>query len=157
MNAQTLTSRQTRFVSAYTSSIALFNATKSCRLAGYSEKSCRDTGYENLRKPHIRAAIEERLEAAFDANEITIEKVLRDLEMTFICAMRDGKYHSALRAIELQGKYLGIFSTRFKNTNETLLGDVSDTELVEMLVSLLQQSRPEVLAPLRAVLDKDDP
>ncbi len=117
----------------------------------------RDSGYGNLRKPHVRAAIEERLEAAFDANEITIEKVLRDLEMTFICAMRDGKYHSALRAIELQGKYLNMFSERFKNTNETLLDEVSDKELVEMLVSLLRHSRPEILAPLRAVLDQETP
>ena len=61
----------------------------------------------------------EQLEAAFDSNEITIEKVLRDLEMTFTCAMRDGKYHSALRAIDLQGKYLGMFSTKFKQALES--------------------------------------
>jgi len=80
MHARPLPPRQERFVGAYTSNVALFNATKSCRLAGYSEKSCRDTGYENLQKPHIRAAISERFEAAFDANELTVEKVLHDLE-----------------------------------------------------------------------------
>ena len=156
--ALALTDRQARFVDAYTSNVALFNATKACRLAGYSEKSSRYSGYENVRRPHVRAAIAERLEAAFDVNELTIEKVLADLEMARICAMRDGKYHSALRAVELQGKYLHMFSTRFKNTNEMLLGEVSDSELVEMLVPLLRHNRigSEVLAPLRAVLDRDE-
>ena len=155
--AQALTDRQERFVDAYTSNVALFNATKACRLAGYSEKSSRHSGYENVRRPHVRAAIAERLEAAFDVNELTIEKVLADLEMARICAMRDGKYHSALRATELQGKYLHMFSTLFKNTNETPLGKVSDTELLEMLVPLLRHTRmgPEALASLRAALDQD--
>ena len=155
--ALALTDRQARFVDAYTSNVALFNATKACRLAGYSEKSSRYSGYENVRRPHVRAAIAERLEAAFDANEITIEKVLADVEHARICAMRDGKYAAALRAVELQGKYLHMFSTRFKNTNETPLGEVSDTELVELLVPLLRRARmgPEVLASLRAALDQD--
>ena len=62
---------------------------------------------------------------------------------------------AAIRAVELQGKYLKMFSTRFKNTTETLLGDVGETELVELLVPLLRHGRPEVLATLRAALDQD--
>jgi hypothetical protein len=83
------------------------------------------------------------------------QKVLHDLEMARRDAMRDGKLHASLRAIELQGKYLHMFSPRFKNMNETPLEEVSDTELLELLVPLLRHGRPEVLATLRAALDQD--
>ena len=125
MDAQSLTPRQERFVSAYTSNVALFNATKSCRLAGYYERSSRDTGYENLRKPHIKKAITEKFEAAFDANELTFQKVLGDLEMTRRFAMSEGKYGAALRATALQGKYLSMFSTKFQHSHEIPLEEAS--------------------------------
>ena len=154
--AQPLTPRQERFVGAYTSNIALFNATKSCRLAGYSEKGCRDTGYENLRKPHIREAISQRFEAAFDSNELTIDKVLQDLEMIRRVAIRKGDLRAALRAIELQGKYLGMFSSRFKAVGETQTFDeAGDAELVQTLVGLLASTNlaPEILLQLKAARD----
>lgn len=36
------------------------NATESAKRAGYSEKTCSEMGCENLKKPHIKAYIDER-------------------------------------------------------------------------------------------------
>jgi|GEM_PF-4658436 len=57
------TEKQRQFVLAYIGE-ARFNATEAARLAKYdgSDETLRAIGYENLTKPHIRAAIDEILE-----------------------------------------------------------------------------------------------
>lgn len=58
-----LTVKQQAFVNAYTDKMCWGNATAAARAAGYkgSEGTLAQTGYENLRKPEILAAIQERL------------------------------------------------------------------------------------------------
>lgn len=53
-----LNERQKRFVDNY---IATANASEAARRSGYSERTARVIGQENLLKPAIRTAIEERL------------------------------------------------------------------------------------------------
>ena len=53
-----LTAKQRKFVNEY---VVSGNATQSAIKAGYSEKTARVTGQENLLKPAIKKAIEERL------------------------------------------------------------------------------------------------
>lgn len=55
-NLQKLTPKQHAFVAAYLGSCK-GNATKAAIEAGYSPKTATATGAENLRKPHIQAAI----------------------------------------------------------------------------------------------------
>ena len=57
------TEKQRQFVLAYIGE-ARFNATEAARMAKYdgSDETLRAIGYENLTKPHIRAAIDEILE-----------------------------------------------------------------------------------------------
>lgn len=65
-----LTVKQRRFVEAYLGP-ANFNASKAARLAGYSEKTARVIGLENLTKPAIEAAIQDGLaRLAMPANEV---------------------------------------------------------------------------------------
>lgn len=54
---QKLTEKQKRFADYY---IETGNATKAAVKAGYSRKTAKETGYENLTKPHISSYIEER-------------------------------------------------------------------------------------------------
>ncbi len=54
-----LTNKQKTFINAYLANG--FNATQAAIKAGYSEKTARQIGSENLTKPVIRAAIDERL------------------------------------------------------------------------------------------------
>lgn len=53
-----LTEKQKRFADYY---IETGNATESAVRAGYSEKTAKEMGYENLTKPHIKSYIDERL------------------------------------------------------------------------------------------------
>lgn len=63
------TDKQTRFVQEY---CVDFNATQAAIRAGYSEKTAGQMGHENLKKPEIKQAIEERLEQlAMSAAEAT--------------------------------------------------------------------------------------
>jgi phage terminase small subunit len=64
-----LTDKQQRFIDEYLSNG--FNATQAAISAGYSEKTARSIGCENLTKPNIRAAVDARLaESAMSANEV---------------------------------------------------------------------------------------
>ncbi|AHJ33679.1 terminase small subunit [Lacticaseibacillus paracasei] len=53
-----LTAKQKKFVDSY---IADSNATKAALEAGYSKRTARFAGAENLTKPNIKAAIDERM------------------------------------------------------------------------------------------------
>lgn len=70
-----LTIKQQRFADEYIKSL---NATRSAIAAGYSEDSAYSIGSENLRKPEVRAYIDEKLkEAAISADEAV--KLLGDI------------------------------------------------------------------------------
>lgn len=55
-----LNKRQKDFVNYY---LISWNATEAAKQAGYSEKTAASMGYENLRKPEIKAYIHERTHA----------------------------------------------------------------------------------------------
>ena len=64
-----MTYKQQRFIEEFPVD---FNATAAAKRAGYSEKTAHAIGWENLRKPEIRDAIDERLdELSLGAAEIT--------------------------------------------------------------------------------------
>ena len=71
-----LTLKQRRFIDAY---IETGNATEAARKAGYSEKTARFVGAENLTKPNIRQAIQARLDAMESAKTATPEEVMQHL------------------------------------------------------------------------------
>jgi len=63
-----LSKKQSAFVELY---LTHWNATKAAILAGYSERSARSIGSENLTKPDIQAAIQARLaELTMSADEV---------------------------------------------------------------------------------------
>lgn len=62
-----LSPKQQLFVAHYCES---WNATKAAIAAGYPEKSAYAIGAENLRKPQIAAAVQERLDAIMPAGEV---------------------------------------------------------------------------------------
>lgn len=71
-----LTGKQQRFVEEY---LVDLNATQAAVRAGYSPKTAEAIGYENLRKPQIREAIEQARAERSERTEITQDMVLREL------------------------------------------------------------------------------
>ena len=64
-----LTNKQRIFIERY---CIHFNGAKACREAGYSEETAKEIACENLTKPHIKNAINERLkELSMSAEEAT--------------------------------------------------------------------------------------
>ena len=75
-----LTSKQQRFVEEY---CVDWNCTQAAIRAGYAKKSAHASGWENLRKPEIKSAIDARLkELSLSAGQVT--KLISDIAQTSI-------------------------------------------------------------------------
>lgn len=71
-----LTDKQRRFVDEY---LVDLNATQAAIRAGYSQKTARQIGDENLSKPDIAKAVQEAQAARSKRTEVTQDMVLREL------------------------------------------------------------------------------
>lgn len=71
-----LTPKQSRFVDEY---LVDLNATQAAIRAGYSEKTAYRTGADNLKKPQIAEAIQERMNRRSERTEITADFVLQGI------------------------------------------------------------------------------
>ena len=72
----TLTARQKKFCDEY---LISGNATDAAIKAGYSPKTAKQTGSENLAKPDLRAYIDEQLEKLHSAKIADAEEVMKYL------------------------------------------------------------------------------
>ncbi len=116
-----LTPKQILFIDQY---LIDLNATQAAIRAGYSSRRADAIGYENLRKPEIALAIQAAMEARQARTHITADGVLAGLEAVKSDAMRpkDGggmvNPQAALKALELQGKHLGLWRERVEVTGK---------------------------------------
>lgn len=106
-----LTPKQERFVQEY---IVDRNATQAAIRAGYSEKTAGVIGSENLDKPNIAGEIAKRTKVIAEKVEITQERVVEALaSMGFHDVALDTlRPADKLKALELLGRYLGMFTER---------------------------------------------
>ena len=81
-----LTAKQQRFVEEY---LVDLNATQAAIRAGYSQKTARDIGCENLTKPNIASAITEKMKALSERTEITVDDVVKELALLGFANMLD--------------------------------------------------------------------
>jgi phage terminase small subunit len=110
--ADELTGKQKLFVSEY---LKDFNATRSAIAAGYSAKTAAVIGHELLRKPKIQEAIRKHVDAALDADKITLKKIIVDeLKKTAL----DDESRDRIKALELLGKYLSLFTDKVEISGE---------------------------------------
>ena len=75
-----LTDKEFLFANYYIGE-AQFNATEAAKSAGYSERSARQIGYENLTKPYIQAYIQDKTETNLEKLGITQERVIAEIAM----------------------------------------------------------------------------
>ena len=127
-----LNERQKRFCDYY---IETLNATESAIRAGYSENTASETGYENLRKPHIKKYIEERMNQKDPERIASQDEVLEYLtsvmrgnikeECVVVEGCGEGISRASImekqvspkdrnKAAELLGKRYGIFVEKIK-------------------------------------------
>ena len=102
-----LTIKQRKFADEY---IKTGNATQSAIKAGYSKKTARQVGAENLTKPNIKSYIDERMkqleeEAIADQAEVLkyLTRVLRDEEREDVL-VNVGNYEQEIQSMKVSAK-----------------------------------------------------
>jgi phage terminase small subunit len=104
-----LNAKQDRFCREY---IIDLNATQAAIRAGYSKKTARATGCENLTKQNIATRIKELQSTANKKSEITAEYVLQGIRAIAEGPEDTVRNGDRLKAFELLGKHLVLFSDR---------------------------------------------
>lgn len=104
-----LTERQRRFIDYY---IETGNATESAKLSGYSEKTAKQIGAENLSK--LNLYIKEKLDAKQDERIASQDEVLRYLTSVMRGEIKDqfdfdASLQDRTKCAELLGKRYGTF------------------------------------------------
>ena len=115
-----LTAKQARFVDEY---LIDLNATAAARRAGYATKNADRIGPELLGKTCVQQAIQKRMQERSQRTQITQDEILRDLVSIKDHCMDEEFYDAknAIKALELCGKHLGMFTDKLKtDTTETI-------------------------------------
>ena len=124
------TEKQKRFVDEYLKDL---NASAAARRAGYSTKTADRIGPELLGKTCVSKLIAERIQKRQQRTEITQDSVLRNLKALVDRSMRfDDAPHmqAALKANELLGRHLGMFTDKIRLEGELTVSGILD-ELVK--------------------------
>ena len=131
-----MTDKQSIFVQEYLKDL---NATQAAIRAGYSAHTAYSIGQENLNKPEIKQAIDAAMSERQQRTAITADYVLHSLhEIAQRCMQKspvmtkgeqaideEGRHlwtfdaKNALRALELIGKHMGMFSDKNRQQEET--------------------------------------
>lgn len=106
------------------------NATQAAIRAGYSERSAYSQAHDLLKKPEIMEAIKELEDAAAARSAVTVDKIVNRLNK--IAEDPHAKDADKIRADELLGKYLGMFTDKVHVSGQLDTG-------VQKLQSILDQ------------------
>lgn len=103
--------RQKLFIQEYLVDLC---GAKAARRAGYSPAGAKHQAWRLLQDPQIRLAVDSAMEERVKKIQIKQEEVIRELKAVALADASDTsgasvKLGSKLRALELLGRYLGIF------------------------------------------------
>ncbi len=147
-----LTTKQRKFVEWYVHPEVAGNATEAAVKAGYggTRRTLSRTGAALLKKAHIAEAIEAKAREITAASDISIESVLRGVKRVLDMATEKEQLPSALKALEMQGKYLAMWTERIEHVRS--LEDVSTEEPEDELTRVMERLEPEDKQRLKLAL-----
>lgn len=120
--------KRQRFLLAY---LEEGTAAAAARAAGYSEQRARQTGSEIMRDPLVQAALAEVYRETAKRMGLAAEKVLVDIERVRRKAEQAENYVIALKASELQGKYLQMWNDKTDIT-------VNNNQQINVMVEFIE-------------------
>ena len=106
-----LTNKRKAFISEY---LKDKNATQAAIRAGYSQKTAYSLGQRLLKNAEIKIIIQQKQAEIAKKCEITVEKVLNDIEDCRVRSRFMNDHRSELKASELEGKHLVMFTDVIK-------------------------------------------
>lgn len=130
-----MTNKQILFVNEY---LVDLNATQAAIRAGYSARTAHVAGYNLLRKPGVAEAVRKGLQERAEKLHLSGEDVLSSIVDIRGKAVTGGNLTQALKANELLGKHLKLFTDRVEHTGPD--GgplEFSDLELSNRLLTLI--------------------
>ena len=118
-----------------------FNATQAALRAGYSKRTARSIGSENLAKPDIKERIDElKQELISDKDKIILENLL------FWQKMRDSskeKSSDRIKASENLGRYVAMFKDRIDIDAYLKVEEVEPVSLEDLESQIIKESPRE--------------
>jgi phage terminase small subunit len=130
-----LTHKRALFVDEY---LVDLNAAQAAIRAGYSAHTANRIGYELLHRPAVAEAIRKALEVRAERLQLSSEDVLRSIVDIRGKAVTGGKLTQALKANELLGRHLKLFTDRMEHAGpDGGAIDFSDIELSNRLLTLI--------------------
>jgi len=119
-----LTPKQSAFVGEYLKDL---NGRQAAIRAGYSAKNAERIAHELLKEtPHVAAAVQKAMDERSNETKINANTVLKNIERIAGKAEDVADFGAALKANELLGKHLKLFTDKL---------DVSGTITLEKLIS----------------------
>lgn len=117
-----LTDKQQKFCEEY---LIDLNATQAAIRAGYSEKTAKEIGCENLTKPNIAEYISEKQKESSHRNAITADFVLNGIRDI---AMQGESETNRLKAFGMLGDFIGLKD----NSPKITVSSDSDTKSISV-------------------------
>jgi hypothetical protein len=143
-----LNARQIRFCAEYAK---CQNPTQAYVVAGFSEKGAAKSASRLLQKAEIQDEISKRLEGATNFSNLTVAKVLKNIEHGMEMAEDLGQTSAYMKGAELQAKYLCMLTERKELTGRA--GGPMQVDATVRRGVLTQEERDTLKAKLKGVLD----
>lgn len=121
-----LTAKQQKFCDKY---VECGNATEAARYAGYSDKTAKDMGAENLSKPHLKAYIDARMAEISKPTIASAEEVLTFYSEVMRCD--DNALPDRLTAAKELAKRWGLNVSNVKVENAIPIVITGGDELID--------------------------
>ncbi len=87
-----------------------YSGAEAARTAGYNTKNAHKTAARLNKNPLILEKLNKLMSDAGERNDVTLDEVISALRSARDEAMANGNFSAAIRATELLGKYLGMFT-----------------------------------------------
>jgi len=140
-----LTPKQQRFVEEY---LIDLNATQAAIRAGYSKRTAKAIGCENLTKPDVITVIEKAKAERSDETKIDAAWVLQKAKELHVKALEEKQLSVAKGALDLIGKHIDVqaFREQMEHRGRIEYVNMSDEEVEARIVALVtgQHDRPSL-------------